>query len=538
LVKVERPTSPSAAATPSSPGQAGGTLAVLDASPNPIVAVDAAARITYLNPQVEMTFGYTADELLGEPIEILLPRAIADRHVAHRNGFLANPVARPMGIGLDLAGRRRDGTEFPVEISLTPVETPDGLMVFATVVDITARKSAENQLLQAQKLESIGRLAGGIAHDFNNVLFAIKGYAELLAEDLSPERRDRLDPEDSLQSVKAITDAATRAASLTAQLLAFSRRQVVRPEVLELNDAIESVEPLLRRLIGAHVRLVVRPGPRTGRIRADHGQLDQILVNLVINARDAMPDGGTITIESGNIELDEAYALQHLDVTPGPYVVLSVSDTGPGMDVETREHVFEPFFTTKQQGQGTGLGLATIYGIVQQAGGHIWLYSEPGLGSSFKLYFPRVDAPAGSTQTSQPARASAGSGAVMVVEDESAVRDMTATVLRRAGYTVTPVGDGAEALERLIGMAEPIDVLVTDVVMPGMSGIDLAERVLDRFANAGVVLLSGYTAETLDLDRVVTRGAIFLPKPVTSNDLLDAVRRARQRRLVPNSVPR
>jgi PAS domain S-box-containing protein len=530
--------SSSAATTSGSLGQAGGTVAVLDASPNPIVAVDAAARITYINPQVEVTFGYAADELIGEPIEILLPKAIADRHIAHRDGFLANPVARPMGIGLDLAGRRKDGSEFPVEISLSPVETHAGLLVFATVVDITARKTAENQLLQAQKLESIGRLAGGIAHDFNNVLFAIKGYTELLAEDLSPERRDRLDPEEALRSVKAIGDAATRAASLTAQLLAFSRRQVVRPEVLELNAAIESVEPMLRRLIGAHVRLLVRPGPETGRLRADHGQLDQILVNLVINARDAMPDGGTITIESGNVEIDEAYALQHLDVTPGPHVVLSVSDTGQGMDVHTREHIFEPFFTTKEQGQGTGLGLATIYGIVQQAGGHIWLYSEPGLGSAFKLYFPRVDAPAAPTPTPTIARSSVGTGTVMVVEDEASVREMTSTVLRRAGYGVTSVSDGAEALERLIGRAEPIDVLVTDVVMPGMSGIDLAERVLDRFAEAGVVLLSGYTAEMLDLDRVVTRGAIFLSKPVTSTDLLDAVRRARELRSTPNSVLR
>jgi PAS domain S-box-containing protein len=538
LVKVQRPTSSSAATTPSSPGQAGGTLAVLDASPNPIVAIDSAARITYLNPQVEITFGYGRDELLGEPIEILLPKSVVDRHVSHRDGFLANPVARPMGIGLDLAGRRKDGTEFPVEISLSPVDTPDGLLVFATVVDITPRKMAENQLLQAQKLESIGRLAGGIAHDFNNVLFAIKGYAELLTEDLAPERRDKLDPEEALRSVKAIGDAATRAASLTAQLLAFSRRQVVRPEVLDLNTAIESVEPMLRRLIGAHIRLIVRPGPGTGRLRADHGQLDQILVNLVINARDAMPDGGTITIESGNVDLDEAYAMQHLDVTPGPHVMLSVSDSGQGMDSETREHIFEPFFTTKEQGHGTGLGLATIYGIVQQAGGHIWLYTEPGLGSSFKLYFPRVDAPSVPSQPQQPARSPIGTGTVMVVEDEASVRDMTSTVLRRAGYDVTSVSDGAEALERLIGLTQPIDILVTDVVMPGMSGIDLAERVLDRFADAGVVLLSGYTAETLDLDRVVSRGAIFLSKPVNSTDLLDAVRRAPERRSAPNSVLR
>ena len=211
----------------------------------------------------------------------------------------------------------------------------------------------------------------------------------------------------------------------------------------------------------------------------------------MINARDAMPDGGTITIESGNVELDETYALQHLDVTPGPYVLLAVSDTGLGMDVETREHVFEPFFTTKEQGHGTGLGLATIYGIVQQTGGHIWLYSEPGIGSSFKLYFPRVDAPAAAAAAPSPGRAATGTGTVMVVEDEAAVRDMTSSMLRRAGYEVTAVSDGPEALERLIRLAQPVDILVTDVVMPGMSGIDLAERVLDRFPEAGVVLSPG-----------------------------------------------
>ena len=306
--------------------------AVLEASPNPILAVDLAGRISYLNPQVEPVFGYSRDELHGQPIEILLPDSLAARHIAHRDAFLAQPVARPMGIGLELAGRRKDGSEFPVDVSLFPVETREGLRVFATVVDITARKAAENQLLQAQKLESIGRLAGGIAHDFNNVLFAINGYAGLLAQDLAPDARAELDPDEALENVEAIIVAATRAASLTAQLLAFSRKQLVLPEVMELNGAIDAVEPMLRQLIGENVQLVVRPGRHTGRLRADRGQLDQILVNLVINARDAMPEGGTITIESGNAELDATYAARHIDVTPGRYVCLVVRDTGHGMD--------------------------------------------------------------------------------------------------------------------------------------------------------------------------------------------------------------
>jgi hypothetical protein len=514
-------------------GFQGPTLAVLEASPNPIVAVDQAGRISYLNPRVEFTFGYRRDELIGQPVEILMPLGRATAHVAHRDGFLAHPFVRPMGIGMDLAGRRKDGSEFPVDISLFPVETPDGPRVFATIFDITARKSAENQLLQTQKLESIGRLAGGIAHDFNNVLFAIQGYAELLAEDLAPDRRARLDPDEALRNVEAIGAAATRAASLTAQLLAFSRQQVVLPVVLELNAAIEAVEPMLRRLIGENVRLVVRTSPDTGRLRMGRGQVDQILMNLVINARDAMPDGGTITIEAGNVDLDAAYVEEHPDVVPGPFVQVSVSDTGPGMSPETRTHAFEPFFTTKPIGKGTGLGLATIYGIVQQAGGHIWLASEPGTGLSFRIYLPRTDAPAPATSAERPEQAPAGAGTLLVVEDEASVREMTTTLLRRAGYEVHAVANGAAALQRLQELREPIDVLISDVVMPGMSGIELAERVLDRFPKAGVVLLSGYTAETLDLERVVSRGAIFLSKPIPTDELLAAVARAVDRRPMP-----
>ncbi len=507
-----------------------GPFTLLDSSPNPILATDLAGRIRYLNPQVESTFGYTRDELLDQPIEVLVPRDAVARHAKRRAGYRAHPVARPAGIGLDLAGRRKDGSEFPVEISLAPVETPEGPQILATVVDITARKVAEYQLLQAQKLESVGRLAGGIAHDFNNVLFAIKGYAELLAEDLSPERRSTLDPEAALANVEAITVAATRAAMLTAQLLAFSRQQVVQPEVLELNAAIEAVEPMLRPLIGENLQLAIHLGADTGRVRVARGQLDQILVNLVVNARDATPHGGITTIESGNALLDSAYAAQHLDVVPGPYVYLAVSDTGEGMDVETRDHVFEPFFTTKEQGKGTGLGLATIYGIMQQAGGHVSLYSEPGIGSSFKLYFPRVDAPAPGPHAIPAARVEGATGTLMVVEDELSVREMTTAVLRRAGYDVHAVADGTEAIHHLGELEDPIDVLITDVVMPGMSGIELAEQVLDRYPAAGVVVLSGYTAETLDLERVVSRGGIFLSKPVSSDELLATVASAAGRR--------
>jgi PAS domain S-box-containing protein len=504
---------------------AAGHLAVLDASPNAIIAVDARGLIVYANPQVARTFGYRRDELLGRPVEVLLPERVAGDHVRHRQAFAARSAARPMGIGLDLAGRRRDGTEFPVEISLSPLDTPAGRHVFAQIVDITARKTAEAQLLQAQKLESIGRLAGGIAHDFNNMLFAIRGYAEMLEEDLAPERRAELDPDLAHANAAAITHVVERATLLTTQLLAFGRRGQMSPRVLDLNQATTDLAPMLRRLIGEQVHLVLALDDESGRVRVDPGQLDQILVNLVVNARDAMPEGGRVMIASGNVTFDEPYALEHFDVQPGHYVMLAVSDTGTGIDRETRAHIFEPFFTTKQPGKGTGLGLATIYGIVRQAGGHIWLYSEPGQGTTFKLYLPRVDAPA--TDEAAPARGGRASlGTVLVVEDEAAVRDMTIQVLKRAGWTVVAVASGNEALTLVDTRAQPFDAIVSDVVMPGMSGIELAERALDRDPAMRIVLLSGYTAETLDLERVMEQGVRFVSKPLSSRQLLAALAEA------------
>ena len=507
-------------------GPSAAQFAVLDASPNPIVAVDSSARISYVNSQVSASFGYAAEELLGQSIEVLLPLSVRERHVAHRDGFLRHPIARPMGIGLDLSGRRKDGTEFPVEVSLSAVESAGGLRVFATVVDITARKAAEAQLLQAQKLESIGRLAGGIAHDFNNMLFAIRGFAELLEEDLAPEHRATFDPAAALHSVQAISNAANRASILTGQLLAFSRQQVISPTVLDINAALRSVEPMIRRLVGENIRLSLDMDPATGHIRADSGQLGQIFINLVVNARDAMPTGGTVTIQTSNAVFDEPYALEKFNVKPGAYAMLAVSDTGQGMDRATREHIFEPFFTTKEPGKGTGLGLATIYGIVSQAGGHIWLYSEPGHGSTFKLYFPRVDLPLSESGNLPGITPAVGHGTVLVVEDEPAVREMTTLVLERAGYRVVSVSDGAEALAELASAMTPVDVLLTDVIMPNMSDIELAERVMRDRPGIAIVLASGYLAETLDLDRMIARGAVFAAKPASSTALLEAVQRA------------
>jgi hypothetical protein len=509
---------------------------LLEAAPDAIVVVGQDGKIVLLNVQAEKQFGYRRDELVGQPVTNIIPMGFAERLIADDLRSAAEALAQQIGTGIELSGRRKDGTEFPIEIMLSPLENAKGILVTAAIRNISVRKEAEGQLLQAQKLESIGRLAGGIAHDFNNMLFVINGHAEMLDHDLAPDGRAELDLDEALHNVRAIREAGERAATLTAQLLAFSRQQVITPTVLDLNAAIDGIEPMVRNLIGENMRLVIKLGDDAGHIRADAGQLDQILVNLVVNARDAMPDGGTVTIETGNEMVDERYAVEHFDARPGPYVLLVVSDTGVGMDRAMRERIFEPFFTTKQLGKGTGLGLATAYGIVHQAGGHIWVYSERGLGSTFKLYFPRVDAPGSTERPSVSATLAVGTGTVLVVEDEPVVRDTTTQMLTRSGYRVIAVADGTEAIARLARLEEPIDVLVTDVIMPHMSGIELAELVMDRYPDVGVVMLSGYTAQTLNLERVTSRGATFVPKPVTSGQLVLAVQQARGGRQADPSV--
>jgi hypothetical protein len=495
---------------------------LLEAAPDAMVVVNQAGDIVLLNLQAEKRFGYPRDELVGQPVTNIIPVGFAERLIADDLRSAADALAQQIGAGIELIARRKDGTEFPIEIMLSPLESAEGILVTAAIRDISVRKAAENQLLQAQKLESIGRLAGGIAHDFNNMLFAIHGYAELLTDDLAMENRAGFDPDSALRSVKAISDAAERAATLTGQLLAFSRQQVVTMKVLAINEAVTTIEPMLNQLIGENMKLTVKLDPAAGHIRADAGQIDQIIVNLVVNARDAMPDGGTVTIETGNVSFDERYTMEHFAVTPGDYVQLVVSDTGVGMDPDTREHIFEPFFTTKEVGKGTGLGLATAYGIVHQAGGHVWLYSEPGHGSTFKLYFPSVDAARVEQSPPAPVTPTGGIGTALVVEDDPALRSMITQLLERAGYEVMAVPDGAQAVATA-RRAGGIDVLVTDVVMPGMSGIELAEQMMDGYPLMGVVLLSGYTAETLDIERVTAHGATFVSKPVSSHQLARAV---------------
>ncbi|MGZ4773434.1 MAG: hybrid sensor histidine kinase/response regulator [Ilumatobacteraceae bacterium] len=494
--------------------------ALLAALPYAVIAVGPAGRITYANQRVEVTFGYRADELVGLPLSILLPERLQPGHGGHVRGFFSHPMARPIGIGMDLAGRHRDGHEFPVEISLTPVDTGADLHVFATIVDITARKVIEAQLLQAQKLESVGRLAGGIAHDFNNILFAIAGYSELLEVDLATGGVGPI-TEQALESVRAIAASAKRGANLTGQLLSFSRQQVVSARVIEVDDAVRMLEPMLKPLIGERISLVPRLKAAGLRVKIDPGQFDQVVVNLVVNARDAMPSGGTIVIETGDMEFDDPLADGYVEIDPGRYAMVAVSDTGVGMGEETRRHAFEPFFTTKAAGKGTGLGLATSHGIIRQAGGNILLYSEPGRGSVFKVYLPVADAPEEAAQAQPEPLPSFASGAALVVEDEPAVRDVTTRLLERSGLEVVAVSDGTEALA--VARRRHFDVLVTDAVMPGMSGIELADRLYEQDQGVGIVILSGYTAEALRPERAISRGAQFVGKPVNSHVLLAAI---------------
>jgi len=399
--------------------------------------------------------------------------------------------------------------------------------IFGVNQDITAQKLAEQereqleeQLRQSSRMEAIGQLAGGVAHDFNNLLTAILGNCELL--DLDIEQGSPL-----RGGLKEISKAGQRAVSLTRQLLAFSRRQVLQPVVLDLNAVIPDVDKMLRRLLGEDIDLSTTLAPELGRVRADPGQLEQVLMNLAVNARDAMPGGGRLTIETQNVKLDEEYAASHIDVQPGPHVLLVVSDTGDGMDAQTRARAFEPFFTTKDKGKGTGLGLATVYGIVKQSGGNIWIYSEPGQGTTFKIYLPRIDEPAETIERSAPAaRAEAprGSETVLVVEDDAAVRSLTARILERGGYEVLTAQDGAEALYLSDAEQGPIQLLLTDVVMPGQSGRQVAASLLEQRPEMKVLFMSGYTDNAIVHHGVLEEGTAFIQKPFTPEELARRVR--------------
>ena len=635
---------------------------LLEALPDAIVAVDRDGTIVQVNSQAEELFGYERDELVGQKVEMLVPEGYRREHHHHRENFAAAPKTRRMGANLDLYGRRRNGSEFPVEISLSPVSTEHGTVVLSAVRDIserkkideelrraneelyqrtveqlgesrsrlasivdssedaiigkdldgtitswnkgaeriygyvpeevvgkhisllaprdrpneipgilekitrgesiehyeslrvakdgrlldvsisvsplrnaqggvigasaiardiTAQKRAEGQLHQSQKMEAIGRLAGGVAHDFNNILGIIGACTEFL--------RDRIDPsaEPSLY-VENIKKATERGSALTRQLLSFSRSSAIQPRILDLNERLKEVSKLLRPLMGDDVEILLVSKGSSAVVEADPGQLDQIVVNLAVNARDAMPRGGKFILETAALKFDEGFAEQHQAMAAGKYVVLAVSDTGSGMDGATVSRIFEPFFTTKEAGKGTGLGLATVYGIVKQSAGHIMVYSEPGHGTTFKIYLPNAEHKIGlGNKPEVETIAPRGQGrTLLLVEDDEIMRSLTRKVLVEHGYAVLEADDGKSALECVETHKGAIDLLLTDVVMRRMSGPELVERLSTSHPNLKVVFMSGYTGELIAEREVLKRGITLLEKPFSRTILLNTIHKA------------
>ncbi|HYE94341.1 MAG TPA: PAS domain S-box protein [Terriglobales bacterium] len=488
--------------------------AVVEQSAEAIVSTNLEGRIEYVNPALEQLTGYTREELVGRSPRILG----SDKHDDEFYRMLWATLAAGEAWSGRIMSRRKDGTVFEVEAVVFPVRGADGTVInyVAGMRDVTRQEQIEAELRQAQKMEIAGRLAGGVAHDFNNLITVITGRAQLLlrGKDVTDAQR---------RDIELIRETANHAAALTRQLLAFSRKQAIVPRVLDLNGVLRTMNKMLRRLIGEDVELVLVPAATLGRVQADPGQIEQVLLNLCINARDAMPGGGRITITTSDVKIGDP-APPRPALPPGEYVVLAVSDTGTGMDEETQAHAFEPFFTTKAVDKGTGLGLSTVYGIVKQSDGDIVIESAPGAGATFRIYLPRVD---GTTEDEAPSRLSAlprGTETVLLVEDEDAVRDVAREVLTICGYRVIEARNGHEGL--LVGRDHPgrIDLLLTDVVMPQVSGNQLAQQLGALRPPMKILFMSGYTNDTEAL-RAIAHGEIpLLEKPFTSETLARKVR--------------
>lgn len=466
-----------------------------------------------VNDAAVQLYGYTHDEFEKLTILSIRPESEREKALAYARGMKSE--AEEFGIWMH---QSRDGRIFEAEIISHELVYAGKCVRLVVAQDIGERKQLESQLRQSQKMEAVGRLAGGVAHDFNNMLMVIKGHTELLLNVLPPT-------ESIARKIQQIDRSADRAAALTRQLLAFSRMQVLQPQVISLNSVVEEMGKLLPRLIGEDIELAVRAIPNLGAIRADASQMEQVIMNLAVNARDAMPNGGKLLIETANADLDYSYAISHPLMKPGRYVQLAVTDSGTGMDAETQAHIFEPFFTTKEKGKGTGLGLATVYGIVKQSGGFIWVYSEVGKGTCFKIYLPRVDEMEEYNQPPRPvAEVPRGTETILLTEDEADVREIARQFLESGGYQVMEAKDGTEALQLARQNRGKIDLLVTDMVMPGMSGQELAVRLQEEQPGICVVFMSGYSehaaTEMADADPSVR----LLTKPFSRAALLRTVR--------------
>ena len=490
--------------------------AIVESSEDAIISKTLGGIVTSWNRGAERTFGYTAAEVIGKPIEILIPQD----HAEEEAQIIERVKQGEHVTHFETVRRRKDGKDIHVALTISPIKDGAGTIIgFSKIArDITEQKNLEAQLRQSQKMEGVGQLAGGIAHDFNNLLTVINSYSAMVLGEVdfsNPFARN---------GIEQIKEAGHRAASLTRQLLMFSRQQVLEPKVLDLNEVVSNIGKLLRRLIGEDITHVLCLHPTLGQVKIDPGQLEQIIMNLAVNARDAMSGGGQLTIETDNVELDNTYARTHALVQPGPYVMLAVSDTGCGMDADTQARIFEPFFTTKGVGSGTGLGLATVDGIVKQNGGNIWVYSELGKGTTFKIYFPRVEQTCELPEPgAAPAELLRGSATVLLAEDDEMVRALAQAILERYGYHVLAARNVHDALRFAQGGSEQIHLLLTDTIMPGMNGPELAKQLQSIRPEIKVIYMSGYTDKVISCTEAFEPGTAFLQKPFTPQTLTQKV---------------
>jgi PAS domain S-box-containing protein len=473
-------------------------------------------RYTRWNPVAERMFGYREAEVLGKhPFDVIVP--------PESQSVIATVFAEIKAGSMETHGisvnRRSDGARISCEWHNTPLFDEQGAFVglLSLAQDVTDRTRLEEQLRRSQRMEAVGRLAGGVAHDFNNLLTIITGYTQILL--MTPEIT--ADVRDTVQAISAASD---RAAALTRQLLAFSRQTMLQPQVLNINDVVAETSRMLERLIGEDISFTTVLAPDLAQVRVDPGQLDQVLMNLAVNARDAMPRGGKLTIETRNAMLDAEYAASHPGSLPGPHVMLAISDTGDGMTPEIKGRIFEPFFTTKGVGKGTGLGLAMVLGIVEQSGGHIHVYSEPGAGSSFKIYFPAVDDPTPERNDMDESGELRGAETILIVEDEEMVRRLSVRSLQMHGYIVLTAVDGQDALRVIDAHEGAVDLLLTDVVMPNMSGPELARALQQRFPGLKVLFMSGYTDDAVVRHGLLQAEVSFIQKPYTPRGLAQRIR--------------
>jgi two-component system cell cycle sensor histidine kinase/response regulator CckA len=492
---------------------------ILESALDGIITMDHQGTIIEFNPAAERVFGFSREKAVGQRLaQLIIPAASREAYARGMTHYLNTGEGTILDKRIEVIALRADGSEFPVELTVTAIRIKDNPVFTAFVRDVTERRQLEEQFRQAQKMEAVGQLAGGVAHDFNNLLTVINGYCDLLLKSIQPDDPCR-------ESLEEIHKAGERSVGLTRQLLAFSRRQVLAPRTLNMNAVMANTEKMLRRTIGEDVALTMALDPNLGSVQADPGQIEQILLNLAVNARDAMPTGGRLTIETRNVELNDDYDASHPNSPTGPHVLLKVTDTGCGMSPEAKARIFEPFFTTKGPGKGTGLGLATVYGIVHQSGGHIDVETEVGVGTTFNIYLPRDDMPVATKKTLSTLRPPPrGSETVLLVEDEDGVRALTRCVLTGCGYSVLEAVEGDEAVRVAAGHSEPIHLLISDVVMPGAGGRVVADRVTELHPEAHVLFVSGYTDDAVVRHGVSQQEVNFLQKPFSPFALAHKVR--------------